>query len=74
MKKIGNMRARTNGIKLTFFDIVFRLYSFIYINIKADVMKIAENMPKTYLIDPTTGDLSRCPNSRIPKNKNVINR
>jgi len=42
--------------------------------INADVRNIAEPMPKKYLIESKKGDLEKCPNSRIPKNKNVRNR
>lgn len=43
-------------------------------SINADVMNIAEHMPKIYLIESNKDDLVKCPNSRIPKNKNVKNR
>ncbi|NJD52465.1 MAG: hypothetical protein FIB07_06300 [Candidatus Methanoperedens sp.] len=42
-------------------------------SINADVRNIAELMPKIYLIESKTGDLVKCPNSRIPKNKKERN-
>ena len=40
----------------------------------AEVKNIADHMPKMYLTDSKNGDLVRCPSSRTPKNKNVINK
>ena len=37
-------------------------------------MNIAEKIPKIYLIEPKNSEFVKCPNSRIPKKKNVRNR
>jgi|GEM_PF-4350894 len=42
--------------------------------IMAKVINIADQMPKIYLTDPKVGELVRCPSSRKPKKKKVINK
>jgi hypothetical protein len=42
--------------------------------IMAEVMNIADPMPKMYLTESKINDLFKCPSSRRPKNKKVINK
>jgi len=40
----------------------------------AEVINIADQIPKMYLKDSKIGNWVRCPSSRTPKKKNVINK
>lgn len=71
---IGNRNINAKGRMIIGLVNVFLIYSFINMKIMAEVINIADHMPKMYLIVSRTGDLFRCPSSRIPKKKNVINR
>jgi hypothetical protein len=72
MKMIGNRNINAKGRIIIGLEIVFLIYSFINMKIMAEVINIADHMPKMYLTDPMVGELVRCPSSRTPKKKNVI--
>ena len=74
MKIIGNRNINAKGRMIIALEIVFLRYSLINMKIMAEVRNIADHMPKMYLTESMIGDLVRCPSSRIPKNKNAINK
>jgi hypothetical protein len=74
MKMTGHRNINTNGRMIIGLGIVFLIYSFINIKIMAEVINIADHMPKMYLTESKTGDLLKCPSSRTPKKKKVINK
>ena len=74
MKMIGNRNINAKGRMIIGLDIVFLIYSFIKMKIMAEVINIADHMPKMYLTESKIGELVRCPSSRIPKKKKVINK
>jgi len=74
MKMIGNRNINVNGRMIIGLDIFLLIYIFINMRIMAEVINIADHMPKMYLTESTIGDLIRCPSSRKPKKKNVINK
>src|SRR5665811_1235503 len=74
MKMIGNRNINAKGRIIIGLEIVFLIYSFINMKIMAEVINIADHVPKMYLTESKNGDLVRCPSSRTPKKKNVINK
>jgi hypothetical protein len=74
MKMIGNKNINIKGTMIIGLEIVFLIYSFIKMRIMAEVINIADHMPKMYLTESKIGNLVRCPSSRTPKKKNVINK
>lgn len=74
IKMIGNRNINVKGRIIIDLEIVFLIYSLINMKIMAKVIKIADHIPKIYLTESRIGDLVRCPSSRIPKKKKVINK
>jgi hypothetical protein len=74
MKMTGNRNINAKGRMIIGLEIVFLIYNFINMKVMAEVINIADHMPKMYLTESKNGDFVRCPSSRIPKKKKVINK
>jgi hypothetical protein len=74
MKMIGNRIINAKGRMIIGLEIFFLLYRFINMKTMAEVINIADHIPKMYLTQSKIGDLVRCPSSRKPKKKKVINK
>jgi len=74
IKMIGNRNINVKGRIIIGLDIVFLIFICIKRMTMAEVINIADHIPKMYLTESKIGDLVMCPSSRTPKKKKVINK